>query len=249
MLSLEAGFYDDVMAVEKQLWEKIVFKNTTYKELIDLPMDELDRHGCPAIVLGINRAFRKADEKAVSLAVILQFIFIADRVHALVYDEQEEESQYPVLVGDFLFGMFFLELTKKRLDHFLKPLAETIAVMSEGGVARWLAEKDTGIKGMDRDKFLAILAQERASLTGVAARLSAELAKSPQYIKDALETFGHYLGMAWAAYNERLEKNVVSGFLKHSKLVLDNLEQNDTIELKPLYELYQLYSKVLLPCK
>lgn len=247
MVSVEASFYDDLLSVEKRLGKKIAFKSTQFDELIDLPLDELDRHACPALSLAAGRIMGTPDEKAVTLASIIQLIFLADQVHSLVKDGHETESQYPVLVGDYLYGLFFLELTKQHLDHMLKPMAEVIAAMSEGTITRWIAKsKHLNFMDMAFDEQVDIFSRERASLTGLAARLGAQLAKAPVFLQEAMELFGRRIGLAWAAYKEKSESLLINKFLEESRQVLDDLRHYDNLELKPLYELHHYFTGQLL---
>lgn len=241
MDSLEAGFYDDIIAAELRLKKGIQFKTSKYEELIDLPMDELDRHGCPALVIASSRSFGHSDERAIVLASIVQYIFVADRVHGLVQDGQTEQTQYPVLVGDYLYGKFFLDLTRHHLDHMLKPLAQAIATMSEGSIARWIAAKEQ--KSLSLEQDLQIMAQERASFTQLIIWLGAELANAPTDLKGLFESFGYQLGLAWAAYTNKMKASVIGDLLKKARQALEDLENKASANLPFLDELYHFFEK------
>lgn len=238
------SFYQELDEVQTYFQTEIWFKAGSFEELIQNQPDNLDTNACPAIVLAMGRACGVHGKSMIRLASVIQFIYIADQVHRLMVDDQalaEEKRQFPVLVGDFLYGKFFLVLCREHILRFLRPLAEVIATMSQGGISRWLAQgKDIG-----REDWISIFEQERASLTGMAARLSAELAGAAQHIQDAAETLGREIGLAWAACRQGFEKPIVDGYLAKARQVAQEFSQQ--LEIRPLLELIDYVSNELCP--
>ncbi len=241
---LEASFYNDVLAVDARLKQKIIFRTGTYDDLIDLPMNDLDRYGCPALVLASSRAFGVTNEQVFTLAAIVQYIFMADRVHGLVLDGQKEETQYPVLVGDYLYGKFFLELTEHQLDYMLEPLAQVIAAMSEGSIARWIADKNG--ETLSFAENTEIMGQEKGCFTGKIIGLAAHLCNAPIHLKELLESFGYQMGLGWAAFTQNFSSEVVKGFLEKSHVLLLKIQDEHDGDLTPLYQLYDFFAGELL---
>lgn len=228
------SFYEELDEVKTYLQTEIWFKAGSFEELILIQPDNLDTNACPAIVLAMGRACGVHGQPMIRLASVIQYIYLADQIHRLMVDDlslAEEKRQFPVLVGDFLYGKFFLELCRQHLLRFLRPLAEVIAIMNQGGISRWLAQsKDVG-----REEWIEILEQERASLTGSAARLSAELAGAAQHIQDTAETLGREIGLAWAACRQGFDKPIVDGYLAKARQVTQEFSQQ--LEIRPLLEL------------
>lgn len=244
MVPVEFSFRAELNAVQAHLRQEIQFKAAEFEELVHLDMDELDRTICPAIVLAVSQACGNGGRKPVALAAIVQFIFMADQVHQLMKDNldvAEEHRQFPVLVGDFLYGKFFLELCREKLLPFLEPLAQVIGTMSEGGIARWLS-KD---KKLSTEEWLQILEQERAVLTSIAARLSAELAGVSLFVQDKFESLGWELGLAWGAWRESLENSVVQSILHRANAILNEIPANDQFHVQPLREVMNYLSGYL----
>lgn len=244
MNPLEFSFLEKLNAVHTHLRQEINFKSAAFKELVHLPMDELDTTVNPAIVLAVSRACGDYGRKSEALAGIIQFIFMANQVHGLMKDNSdlaEELRQFPVLVGDLLYGKFFLDLCREKLLPFLDPLAQVMGTMSKGGITRWLAQG----KKLNTDEWLGIIEMECASLTELGARLSAELAGVPLSMQQQIESFGRELGLAWGAWKEHLESTVVQSILRRANEILNEISAGSQLELEPLREVYHYLEQKL----
>ncbi len=244
MVPVDFSFFEKLNAVQAHMRQEINFKPVGFEELIQLDMDELDQTVHPAIVLAVSRACGDQGPESEALASIVQFIFMANRVHKLMNDDQElaeELRQFPVLVGDLLYGKFFLELCRVKLLQFLDPLAQVIGLKSQGGISRWLARE----KRQGRDELLQIIELENASLTALAARLSAELAGVSIPVQRQMEAFGWEIGLAWGAWRERMEITVVQSILQRAHAILQEISASSQLQLNPLVEVYQYLSNQL----
>jgi octaprenyl-diphosphate synthase len=245
MMPLEFSFIEELNLVQTRLRQEINFKPASFEELIHLEMDDLDRTVCPAIVLAVSQSCGHPGQKSDALAVIVQFIYMANQVHKLMRDDHdlaEELRQFPVLVGDLLFGKFFLHLCQEKLLPFLSPLAQVIGTMSEGGISRWLSRD----KKLNEEDWLSIIEKESASLTALAARLSAELASVSLPIQRQLEAFGLELGMAWGASKQHLESCVVRSILQRASNILNEISSETQLQLQPLREIHQFMTNQLI---
>lgn len=213
------NFKREIEEITSTLRREIRFKAAEFDELIDLEFSELDNNACALIVLSINRAFGGLIQPAIGLATIIQYIFIADHVHRLMEDDshlEESKRQFPVLVGDYLYGKFFLGLCKEKLLRFLAPMAKVIEVMNEGAISRWLSNGEK----ISESEQLYIIEMERASLTGLAARLGADLAGCTDEEQQQCEALGWQLGLAWAASQDHMENSVVERALSKARNIL-----------------------------
>jgi len=244
MVPVDFSFRGKLNTVEEFLREEINFKPAGFEELVQLEMNELDQTVNPAMVLAVSCLSTDNNRKSEALAGIIQFIFMANKVHRLMKDDDdlaEELRQFPVLVGDLLYGKFFLELCREKLLLFLDPLAQVMGTMSQGGISRWLSRN----RNLSRDELLQIIGLESASLTGVAARLSAELAGVSLPLQDKLESFGWEMGLAWGAWKERMEITVVQSILQRANDILKDISTESQLELQPLHEIYQYLAREL----
>jgi len=244
MVPLEFSFFEKLNEVQAHLRQEITFKAADFEELVKLDMDELDRTICPAIVLATSEACGDHGRKSVALAGIIQLIFMANRVHSLMKDDNdisEELRQFPVLVGDLLYGKFFLELCRENLLPFLDTLAQVMGTMSEGGISRWLTRGEK----LKTDEWLVIIKQESAMLTAKAAHLSAELAGVSLPLQDKLQAFGWELGLAWGAWKEGLGSEVVQPILQKANNILTEIIPSPQLKLQPLQEVYHYIAEKL----
>jgi geranylgeranyl pyrophosphate synthase len=237
MVPVEFSFLEKLKEVQAHMRREINFKPASFESLVKLEMNELDQTVYPAIVLAVCQSCGGEGQKSEALATIVQLIYMADRVHNLMQDDNdiaEELRQFPVLVGDLLYGKFFLKLCREKLLHFLTPLAQVIGTMSEGGISRWVARDKT----LDIEETLNIIRLESASLTAVSARLSADLAGSPLDLQQRLESFGLELGLAWGAWRDRLEDRVVQAILQRAQDILNEISAKFPLQWQPLREVY-----------
>lgn len=238
MVPVDFSFRGKLNTVQAHLRQEINIKPARFDELVQLEMNELDHTVNPAIVLAVSGSCSENNCKSEALAGIIQFIFMANKVHGLMKDDDdlaEELRQFPVLVGDLLYGKFFLELCREKLLFFLDPLAQVMGTMSQGGISRWLSRN----RNLNGDELLKIIELESASLTGAAARLSAELAGVSTPLQDKLESFGWEIGLAWGAWKERMESTVVQSILQRANNILEDISAESQLELHPLREVYQ----------
>lgn len=244
MVPVDFSFSGRMNAVQAHLREEINFNPFSFEELVKLEMSELDETVNPAIVLAVSSSCADHNHKSEALAGIIQFIYMANKVHRLMKDDsdlREELRQYPVLVGDLLYGKFFLELCREKLLLFLEPLAQVMGSMSQGGISRWLSHG----KKISSSELLKIIELESASLTAAAARLSAELAGVAVPLRNKLESFGWELGLAWGAWKENMDYTAIRSILRRIDDILEELSTEAQLEPRPLREVYQYLLKQL----
>lgn len=238
MVPEKFSFLEKLNIVQQSIRHDIYNNSAGFEKLIQLDIDELDQTFCPAIVLAMSRSCNNSGEKSEALASIIQYVFMANQIHKLMTDDNnlaEELRQFPVLVGDLLYGKFFLRLCKEDLLHFLAPLARIMGSMSEAGITRWV-ERD---KKLGQNELLSLIGQESAFITAIAARLSAELAGVPVPVQEKLEELGRELGLAWGAWKESLSHNILIKILHHADEIIDEISLDSQILIQPLRELHQ----------
>lgn len=244
MVPVDFCFQEKLNNVQMRLLKEMNFKPASFEELVQLDINELDRTVNPAIVLAVSQVFEDQGQKSEALAEIVQYVFMANKVHNFMKDDSdilEELRQFPVLVGDLLYGRFFLELCTENLLSFLDPLAQVMGTMSEGGISRWLSRDEK----LGLAESLKIIEMESASLTALAARLSAELSGASISLQHQIEAFGWELGLAWGAWKERLETSEVQSILQRANAILNKIASESQLQLKPLREMYLFVVKQL----
>jgi geranylgeranyl pyrophosphate synthase len=234
MEALANSYQSELRTVEKQMNEELLFKSSSLADLVDLSMNNLDRYLCPALVLVTSRITGQVNNKTLSMASVFQYVFLAHHIHKLVTDEDlpERARQYPVLVGDFMFGQTFSKICKADLFTYANELVKIIEIINEGVLMRWrLKNKEIPLKD-----YKIIIGKERASLTALAGKIGGELAGLQDPYLKKIEHFGYSMGMVWAAWEEMIYTSLVREYLAEAENGI--MELGEYFPIKPLEELY-----------
>lgn len=109
-----------------------------------LEFPEIDNTIRPALVIFSARLFNNKSD-VIIIASIVQYIYLASQVHAQITEgdtmlnaeiDPRDGCQFPVLVGDYLYGKFFDVLSKSGNIAYLKSLAELICTINESAVLK-----------------------------------------------------------------------------------------------------------------
>jgi len=198
-----------------------------YAHLEFSPMDNFIR---PAMVLSVARLYNCMSARVISLGAIVQFIFMASQVHVRIPEtvdrtqnkgtDPRDGTQFPVLVGDYLYGKFFTTLCEHDLVHYLRPLAEIIGGIHEGGI---LNKIHPNAKDENSSLFRQIVRMETAELLAGSARLAGDLAGAPENEKALLYEFGLNLGIAYGFLQRGIGNNTVKNHLDKALQILNKL--------------------------
>lgn len=196
------GLEKELEEVEATLRQAFKIKAGPLEKFAHLELTPVERQFHPGLVLTIGELFNRTGEKFKALARAVQYIFIASQVHFGISDvdrdlettDPRDGTQYPVLVGDYLFGRFFTTLCNEDILFFLPALAQVIADMNLGGILR---KKKGSFTDWEEEEVINIIGLERASLTAGSCRLSALLAEAPADKVEEAGRFGWNLGMAY----------------------------------------------------
>jgi geranylgeranyl pyrophosphate synthase len=237
MVAVVCSFQSELRAMEMLMKKEIQFKSAAIEELIDYKMNNLEAYLCPAVALAVGSLTGQSDNRMISLAATFQYVFLAHHIHKKVHDDllTESERQFPVLVGDFMFGQTFLKLCNKELFPYAGQFVKLIETINEGIVMRWrLKNKNIPLKD-----YRVIVGKERGAITALAGKLGAEFSGLQAPDAKKMEEFGYYLGMAWAAWDESTHHSLVQEFLAKAKGIIVELREH--IQVKPLQELYDFF--------
>jgi hypothetical protein len=160
-----------------------------------------DRDICPALVLYAARMYGTVTARVISLAQVFQFIYLAVMLHRDINEDEQiavraepgDGCQYPVLVGDYLYGRFFTTLCEADIVEYLGPLSEIICMINEGGVIRL---KQSGGEKASSGTRLEIIRLEMAELLAGCCKMGGKMAGAGRESQEQLYRFGFALGMA-----------------------------------------------------
>lgn len=219
MLPFLSTLQSDLELVDIRIEREFKLKSGSIPELVPLELEDPDYHLRPFLLLAAARSYGKAEEKGIMVASVIQFIYLATKVHAIVLDDQDKsfpaDFQFPVLVGDYLYGEFFQYLCKASALEYLAPLANVICEIHEGGILRKA--------GFSQSDEMDIIAMEEASLYAAACGIGADLGGAVPAEQKLFQRFGRDLGICIAAVNRSLDQEQVNTAFSRARESLASL--------------------------
>tara|TARA_B100000965_G_scaffold404475_1_gene435310 strand:+ start:141 stop:1154 length:1014 start_codon:yes stop_codon:yes gene_type:complete len=164
----------------------------------------------------------KNGSRDVNLAACIELIHNATLLHDDVIDKSDLRrgiktansiwgNQSSVLVGDYLFSRCFEMMVEDGSHEILKLLSSTSSRIAQGEV---LQLEHKGEIDLLEETYFNIINMKTASLFAAAARVGACLGNKNKKEKDALESYGRNLGLAFQIADDALDylaKKVVFG--------------------------------------
>lgn len=198
-----------------------------YAHLEFSPMDNFIR---PAIVLAVAKLYNCRTKEVISLGTIMQFIFMASEIHKKIPEssatdhlvDPKDGNQFPVLVGDYLYGKFFTTLCDADIVKYLYPLAEIIGKTHEGGI---LSKKSKNNPEQYNEYELVekIVRLETAELFAGAARITGDFAGASEEEQRWLYEYGLNIGMIYGMMQKSCLNTMSSKYIERAFEALDKL--------------------------
>lgn len=153
-----------------------------------------------------------ANDKAITLAAIIEFIHTATLLHDDVVDESTLRrgretanalfgNQASVLVGDFLYTRSFQMMVSLENMLVMQVLADATNVIAEGEVMQLM---NIGDASVSEERYFEVIYCKTAKLFEAGAKLAATVSGQPQY-EDALADYGRQLGTAFQLIDDLLD--------------------------------------------
>jgi len=211
----------ELETVYQKIERELVIKAGHISSFAHLNYSIVDYAIRPAMVIFSGRMFGRITEKTLALAAVCQFIYMAAHVHVDITEhstalapgqetDPRDGSQFPVLVGDFLYGKFFTTLCDYGIVKFLRPLSEIICQINEGGLLR---QKELTSKVISQAVAKDIIRKETAELFAGCCCLGAESAQATPNECLALYKFGKNFGMAYGLLESGMPFDNVAHYL------------------------------------
>ena len=220
LIDVLKGIEEDLRQVQKKVEKELNIKAGHIGAFARLESSAFNQTVRPALVILSSRLFGGEPGKTVALAGIIQFIFMASSIHEGIGEndsdyirgdsDPRDGSQFPVLVGDYLYGKFFTALCNAGLIDLLRPLAEIICCIHEGGIMK---KKALG-QPLSSQAVRDAVSQETAALFSGCCRLGARLALAPQEKQEILGKFGLNLGLAYGLLEQGAAFEYIDGFFQ-----------------------------------
>ncbi len=184
-------------------------------------VDQLVKHGFhlggkrlrPALVLLSSLAAGKCERSQVILGAAVELIHTATLIHDDVLDEATMrrhldtvnarwDNEASVLLGDYLLA-HSLCLTSSLDDLFaVRELSNSARTICDGELRQI---ESRGNFDLHEDQYVAIIGNKTAELLACCCRLGAYYAAANANIREALNRYGHYLGVAFQIADDVLD--------------------------------------------
>jgi len=167
----------------------------------------------PMLTLASARMCGYDGDRHIGLAACVEFIHTATLLHDDVVDESDLRrgaasanalwgNKSSVLVGDFLFSRAFELMVEDGNLDVLRILSQASSIIAEGEVLQLVTANDTETTEED---YLEVIRSKTAKLFAAAAEIGAVVADRPEDDWQALDTFGHNLGMSFQLVDDVLD--------------------------------------------
>jgi len=167
----------------------------------------------PMLTLSSAKLCGYQGDRHVNLAACVEFIHTATLLHDDVIDESDMRrgtatantvwgNKSSVLVGDFLFSRAFELMVADGSIDVLRILSRASAVIAEGEVHQLVTANDTDTKESD---YLEVIEAKTAKLFAAATEIGPVICNRSPEEREALETFGLNIGMAFQLIDDVLD--------------------------------------------
>ncbi|WP_051273310.1 polyprenyl synthetase family protein [Desulfotruncus alcoholivorax] len=228
---------EDLAKVHALMEKKFKIKAGYLKEFVTLDFNYFDQSLRPAMVILSNRLFSPVTEKTIALAGVLQFIYMASQVHLKVqennngkekYGDSRFKYQFPVLVGDYLYGRFFTTLCDAGIVNYLKKLAELICLINKGGI---LSPKYPSKELLDTQQYIDVIKKETAEMFACSAYLGADVAGAGEEDKQHLYNYGINVGMAYGLLERGASVKQIAYYIDSAEAAIKQFPPSREINL------------------
>jgi len=223
----------DLEAVKIKLHKEYLIKAGHLSSFAHLEFTPLDSIIRPAMVILSGRIFDFMNKKVLALAAVVQFIYMASAVHFRVNDndtikkDPRDGSQFPVLVGDYLYGKFFTSLCDAEIVEYLRPLSQVICSIHEGGILRLKAQNSGVPGGFDKSLQEEIAYKETATLFETGCNIAADIAGVSQMDRNNITGFAREIGIALGLAENNAGIDDIESHLEKAGRFLDKLPRNN----------------------
>ena len=167
----------------------------------------------PMLTLAAAKLCGYQGDSHIALATSVEFIHTATLLHDDVVDQsmlrrgQDSANslwgdQASILVGDFLFSRAFQLMVENGSLEVLSILSEASAVIAEGEVLQLMTTNDTETS---EEAYLDVVRAKTAKLFAAATEIGAVVAGRPKAERQALESYGMNLGIAFQLIDDVLD--------------------------------------------
>lgn len=242
---------EELQQAQRKVQSKLIIKAGSIGDFARLNVSPVNRVIRPALVIMTSHLYNNRSEQVIHLAAILQFIYLASQIHRGINEDfppgekhdPRDGCQFPVLVGDYLFGRFFTTLCDAGIINYLHPLAKIISNINEGGI---LDRLHPAACSTDTHMHIQIVRLETAEMMAGCCRLAADLAAAGEERCHLMHQFGLNIGMAAGLLEQGADTDTVSSYLDKAEDYLSSLpEAARAVELREVLYLFRQREVIL----
>ena len=243
----DMALYRDLMEKELAYIIKRTGESTLFEQwMVEQWMIEqwlIEKALRPALVILSSRIYGGNQDKTTVLAVVMQFLYIADTIHSCVTDDSRGfaakvdrlpiEDRLLILSGDYIYSRAAVIMLESSIKGMLQPMADIVCQMQEGRVER------SNLSGYNPEAKVMhnIIRKETGELFAGCCKLGASLAGATKEEQENMSAFGRNLGTAYgllkaaapidqvAFYADKGQKALLSTPAKPEKAILEQLLQ------------------------
>ena len=211
--ALHALVSNDVTRVNQVILDRMQSSVTLIPQLAGHIIAAGGKRLRPMLTLAAAKLCGYDGDRHIALATCVEFIHTATLLHDDVVDQsmlrrgQDSANslwgdQASVLVGDFLFSRAFQLMVEDGSLDVLSILSEASAVIAEGEVLQLMTTNDTATS---EEAYLDVVRAKTAKLFAAATEIGAVVADRPKAERQALESYGMNLGIAFQLIDDVLD--------------------------------------------
>ena len=218
---LTALLEDDLRAVNRTILARMESPVELIPQLAGYIVASGGKRLRPLLTLACARLCGHDGQRQVGLAAAVEFIHTATLLHDDVVDDSDLRrgqasandvfgNKPSVLVGDFLFARAFQLMVEDGSIEVLRCLSDASAVIAEGEVLQLSAANNTETT---EATYFEVIGAKTAALFAAACRIGALISDRSAADEQALDRFGHNLGMAFQLVDDVLDYSALQARL------------------------------------
>lgn len=236
----------ELQFVELRIKKGLIIKHSGHAaQFAHLESSRLEGNIRPAVTILSAKLFNYKEEEIIIMASIMQYIYMAFQVQANITEQDilpaesdvRDGYQFPVLVGDYLYGQCFRLLCDTDIIKFLYPLSKIICRLNEGATIR--NQHPNANFNNAPDLLKSIVRSETAVLFAGCASIAAEICGANKSQIQTMHDFGLNFGLGFGLQGQGASRECVEHYFNKAILLLKDFKYDKTKDLIALIETFK----------
>lgn len=206
----------EINKIEKLLIEDFKLRTGSLIDYVSIPIPNRFEYYLPSIlVLLFGNSLENNRKSLHQLACVTQFIYLGTLIHWNVNNQDEESCQFPILIGDYLYGKFFVTLCEADSLSLLPSLSKVIESIHEAGVEEIQLNAE-----VNEIEMLKLFEKRWGEFFGLCCKIGANMANLPNYKIEIAYSVGVAIGQYFGVIKSEFANNVLLEKVKDNVLIL-----------------------------